>query len=193
MSVVSLPRQYGPKAPRHIARRVAYRRRPLATVVTLPARTDASQAYSLYLRACEVDEVDNEAGIALYERAIALDPKLALAYTNLGNCYFRLDRRDLAASLFQRAIEIDPAQPEAHHNLGYIKLRAGDVEGAIRMLEASVELDPLFAEGWYNLGMAREQRLGTHCSPAVRVCFQRFLKLAAKDDTYRVDALRRLA
>lgn len=193
MTVVALPRKFGPQAPAKVFRRVKYRRQAPAAVVAFPARSDAAQAYSLYLRACEVDEVDNEAGIALYERAIALDPKLALAYTNLGNCHFRLDRKDLAASLFQRAIEIDPAQPEAHHNLGYIKLRAGDVVGAIALLEASVKLDPAFADGWYNLGMAREQRLGTHCSPAVRVCFQRFLKLAGKDDTYREDALRRLA
>jgi len=140
-----------------------------------------------------VDEVDNAAGIALYEQAIALDPKLALAHTNLGNCHFRLGRSDLAARCFEKAIETDPTQPEAHHNLGYIKLLAHDLTGALPLLEKAVKLDPVFADGWYNLGMAHEERLGTRRSPVVRVCFQRYLKFASPDDSYQEQARRRLA
>lgn len=193
MSVVSLPRQYGPKAPRHIARRVAYRRRPLATVVALPARTNAAQAYSLYLRAVEVDETDNQAGIELYERAIALDPKLALAYTNLGNCFYRQRRADLARSFYVKALELEPTQPEANYNLGYISLEAGDVAAAIPLLEAAVASDPAFADAWFNLGMAHEQRLGTHRSPLIHRCFSRYLKLSGNEGEWTKLALRRLA
>jgi tetratricopeptide (TPR) repeat protein len=192
MTVVELPRKFGPKPPRHVFRRVSYTRRAPAEVVTFPVRS-AELAYNLYLTANVVDETDIEAGIALYERALALDPTLTLALTNLGNCHFRQGRPDLARELYQRALAFDPRQPEALHNLGYITLERGDAAAAVSLIEAAIEEDPCFADAWFNLGMARKRRLGTHLSPAVSVCFRRYLKLTGGGSEWADIARRNIA
>ena len=153
----------------------------IAEVVPLfrPAPVNAKlEAYALYLQGAKVDDNDITAGIALYERALELDPALALAHTNLGNCHYRLGRVSQARGCYEKALSVDPRQPEALYNLGYIAYNDdGDLTWAIFLLEAAVASDPAFADAWYNLGKAYRRRLGTHRSPKVRLCFARYLKL----------------
>jgi tetratricopeptide (TPR) repeat protein len=191
MSVVNLPRRLGPKAPRHIARRVKYLRAVPAPVVALPINSKA-RAFNLYLAASAVDGTDIPAGIAFYEQALKADPNLSIAVTNLGNCHFRQGAKDVARCCYERALELNPEQPEALYNLGYLALQAGDLEQAIVLLEESVSFDPEFAEAWYNLGEAYEKQLGTHKSPRVYRCFQQFVKFAPADDEFIESARSRL-
>lgn len=183
MTVVALPVQYGPKAPPKVFRRVRYLRAVPAVVVALPVDTKA-RAYNLYLAGSEIDETDIPAGLALYEQAIALDPQLSIALTNLGNCHHRLGRSDLARRCYESALEISPTQPEALYNLGYLLLCNSNLDRAIPMFEAALAEDPLMADAWFNLGLAYEQRLGTIRSPRVRRCFERFLRCAPQGDDW---------
>jgi tetratricopeptide (TPR) repeat protein len=115
----------------------------------------ARTAYDLYLRASKLDESAERYQEAreLYERAISLDPFLAIAYTNLGNLLFRTGDQSAAELLYCRALEIDPKQPEARYNLGYLMLERSKYAAAIDHFQSAVHLDPQFADAHFNLAM----------------------------------------
>jgi DNA-binding transcriptional MerR regulator len=119
----------------------------------------ARTAYDLYVQASALDEDPATYGQAeeLYERAIRLDPTLAIAYTNLGNIRFRRGDEKGAVDLYRRAIDVDTRQPEAHYNLGYVMLERGDARGATAYFEQALLGDPRFADAHFNLAMAWEQ------------------------------------
>ena len=116
-------------------------------------------AGELYTRASELDEDEATVDQAerLYLRAIALDPKLAVAYTNLGNVRWRRGDAKGAAALYHRALEIDPCQPEAQYNLGYLALDAGEASRAIPLFRGALESNPNFADAQVNLALAYAQ------------------------------------
>lgn len=59
-----------------------------------------------------------EGAILEYEKAIDLNPGLAVAYTRLGLAYDKIGQLDRAVSNHKKALEIDPNLAEAHKNLG---------------------------------------------------------------------------
>jgi tetratricopeptide (TPR) repeat protein len=122
-------------------------------------RERARTAYELYLRASQLDEDPATLGEAatLYERAVQLDPWLAIAYTNLGNIRFRSNDPEGAESLYRKALDVDPNQPEAQYNLGYVMLERGLPEAAVPLFEGALASDPKFSDAYFNLAMALEQ------------------------------------
>jgi tetratricopeptide (TPR) repeat protein len=122
-------------------------------------RERARTAYELYLRASQLDEDPSTVSEAetLYERAIQLDPWLAIAYTNLGNIRFRNNDPEGAEGLYRKALEVDKNQPEAQYNLGYVMLERGLPEAAIPLFEGALGADPRFSDAYFNLAMALEQ------------------------------------
>ncbi len=136
----------------------------------------ARTAYDLYVRASSLDEDSATYGEAeeLYERAIRLDPALAIAYTNLGNIRFRRGDEIGAERLYRQAIAIDPRQPEAHYNLGYVMLERSEATAATAHFERAIEGDPRFADAHFNLAMAWEQ-LGD--SERARTHWEKYLEL----------------
>lgn len=119
----------------------------------------ARTAYDLYVQASALDEDASTYDQAeeLYERAIRLDPSLAIAYTNLGNIRFRRGDEPGAEALYRRAIAIDPHQPEAHYNLGYVMLERGNAGVATEHFARALAGDPRFSDAHFNLAMAYEQ------------------------------------
>ena len=126
---------------------------------TTPAR--ARTAYEMYVQASTLDEnpATYDQAEELYQRAVRLDPSLAIAHTNLGNIRFRRGDDVGAESLYRLAIEVDPQQPEAHYNLGYVMLERGEARSATAHFERALAGDPRFADAHFNLAMAWE-RLG---------------------------------
>ncbi len=122
-------------------------------------RERSRTAYELYLRASQLDEdplsMDNAE--LLYREAIALDPWLAIAYTNLGNIRFRRHDAEAAEELYRKALEIDVRQPEAQYNLGYVMLERGQPELSVPLFHGAIEADPKFSDAYFNLAMAYEQ------------------------------------
>jgi tetratricopeptide (TPR) repeat protein len=151
MTVYRLPVQYGPRKPSHIKRRVKYRQ-PLASVRTL--RTDAERAYALYQHGVTVDDADPRAGLRIYSQALELDPTLAIAWTNLGNCRYKLHDTDGARAAYQQALRLDHEQPEALYNLGCLHAERGLHADAVPLLSAAVGFDRSFADAWFNLGIS---------------------------------------
>ena len=87
------------------------------------------------------------------ERALALNPRLAEAYTQRGRIqrYLDLDWVGANASI-QRAIALDPGNPE---NVGFAAFSAaqfGRSNEALAFARQAVDLDPLNANSWEGLG-----------------------------------------
>jgi len=139
----------------------------------------ARTAYELYTKASGLDDDPQTMAEAerLYQRAIELDPHLAIAYTNLGNIRFRRGEEDAAEKLYRRAIEVDDRQPEAHYNLGYVMLERGHPRVAAEFFERAIARDPRFADAHFNLAMAYEQIAERE---QARVHWKRYLELEPK-------------
>lgn len=123
----------------------------------------------------------------MYEQAISLDPRLSIAYTNMGNIHFRRRDIDKAAHYYQRALSLDSNQPEALYNLGYLELENGFPMAAIPLFRRSLAADPRFADAWFNLAMALEQ-IG---APAT-LQWQRYLSLEPNNSQWSEIARRHL-
>jgi TolB-like protein/predicted Ser/Thr protein kinase len=95
------------------------------------------------------------------ERAIALDPKYALAYAALGATYamryiHRTDPADLdrSARYSERALELDPELGEPYPWLSYAYMRQGRVEQSLLAGQKGVERQPDLVLPHYFLGAA---------------------------------------
>jgi Flp pilus assembly protein TadD len=139
-----------------------------------PARRRA--AYEAYLEGCRLDEDEStmERAEGCYRRAIALDPALANALTNLGNLRFRRGDAVEARALYQRATALDADQPEAWYNLGFLAFEASEMEEAARLFDRAVSSDPGFADAHFNLATALEE-LGR--SREARIHWETYLRL----------------
>ncbi|HLL73116.1 MAG TPA: tetratricopeptide repeat protein [Pyrinomonadaceae bacterium] len=104
--------------------------------------------------------------IRRFERAVELDPKFAMAYAELADCYALLNwyvepppegAFEQAKSAAERAVEADPNLAEAHASLGYIKLHYDhDWTGAETEFRRAIELRPgnALAHRWYAFNLA---------------------------------------
>lgn len=122
-------------------------------------------AYDAFLHACDLEarwhdtgaELDSNAfheAVAAYERAIAIDPNFAAAWTNLGGLMAEAGDLDGARDSFDEALRCDPHQPEARCNLAELALRAGEHDLAIEGFRGVLYLDPDHLEAHYGLARA---------------------------------------
>ena len=126
--------------------------------------TDNLEAYNYYLRGIEshhrLTKEAHAQARQLFERAIALDPQFALAYTMLGltlrqewDWGWSLDPQALerAFELAQKAIALDDSLAWAHSLLGMAYVRKEQPEQAIAEGERAIALDPNCAECYESL------------------------------------------
>jgi tetratricopeptide (TPR) repeat protein len=84
-----------------------------------------------------------DAAVAEFQKATDLDPKLAVAFVNLGGVY--IEKRDYAAATpsLKQAIKLSPNLEDAHRLLGYALLAQGYATEAIPHLEKAHDEDVL--------------------------------------------------
>lgn len=84
-----------------------------------------------------------DAAVAEFQKASELDPKLAVAFTDLGGVY--IEKHDYAAAIppLKRAIELSPSLEDAHRLLGYALLAQGYADEAIPHLQKAHEVNAL--------------------------------------------------
>jgi serine/threonine-protein kinase len=136
--------------------------------------TGDSEAYRLYLEGrYEWNKRTGdgfERAIRLFDRAIQRDPRFALAWAGLADCYLLQSSYyesppatalPLARHAAQVALSIDQQLAEAHSSLGYVKVYFdGDLAGAAREFERAIQLNPNYATArqWYSHCLMAEGR-----------------------------------
>jgi tetratricopeptide (TPR) repeat protein len=111
---------------------------------TQPENALASYYYALALwkqnRGSENHEALEQAR-SLFQKASAIDPKLDVAYLQLGNLEFARGSAPDAIAAFQRAIAANPESSEAHYRLGLAYKKTGDEARAQREFDRYKQLD----------------------------------------------------
>jgi tetratricopeptide (TPR) repeat protein len=120
------------------------------SALILPIYGCASESESHYNAGVKLHEQGRwEEAIAEYNKAIELDPNLAIVYNNRGAAYFETGQYDLAIADFNKAIELDPNLAMAYANRALAYTILGMDTEAEQDVEIAVQLgiDREFLEG----------------------------------------------
>jgi tetratricopeptide (TPR) repeat protein len=127
----------------------------LASLHALPSPAGADSAWGWFLEAMELEARGNDdAALVAYRKALAGDPAMAAAHTNLGNLHYRRGERGEARAAYEAALALDPEQPEARYNLANLLDDVGEREAARAEWTRVVIACPEFADAHYNLALA---------------------------------------
>lgn len=77
-----------------------------------------------------------------FRRALAMQPRWADAWNNLGNIYQDLRQPAEAISCYRRAIQFQPRSVYAWRNLGYVLKEQGEIAEGIAILEQAQQIEP---------------------------------------------------
>jgi TolB-like protein/Tfp pilus assembly protein PilF len=166
------------------------------------------EAYTLYLKGRfywnERTQQSVNKALKCFEKAAAIDPGFALAYSGLADCYNLLAGFDwmapdraypLAKSYSTKALEIDESLAEAHASLAVtLRNQLWDFGSAERELRRAIELRPSYAPAYHwlagvvgSLGRIEEalacEKTGVEIdpySPIVNTGFGYWLSVAGK-------------
>lgn len=92
--------------------------------------------------------------LADFDRAIALNPRIAQIWLDKGIVLHRLGRPDSALACFEEAVRIKPDYVPAWSNRGGMKLERGDIAGAIADFSEAIRIDPAFRDAYANRAIA---------------------------------------
>ena len=142
---------------------------PKAHDALVAGGTSATGAYGLYVQGRGylqrfdrgADNIDR--AIDALSRAVAIDPRYALAHTALGEAYWRrYDATrdatwiDQAVAHCETALGIDSRLAPVHVTLAMIARSRGRYEEAVAVAQRAVELDPVSSDAYRELGRAQE-------------------------------------
>lgn len=132
--------------------------------------TSDPEAYDYYLRGrrymYSMARRDYEHAIRMFEQAIEVDSKFALAYAGIADAYSHLYRyveatQDNAAKAkraSEQAVVLDPDSAEAHASRGLALFISDEHEAAQGEFEVARSLDANLFEAWYYDGLASSSR-----------------------------------
>lgn len=93
--------------------------------------------------------------ITVFEHALAVTERNALAHNNVGAAYDAKDRSCVRAlPHFMRALELKTDYADVYDNLGTCAYRTGKHEEAMRHFQKALEINPQFSRARVNLGLA---------------------------------------
>lgn len=103
--------------------------------------------------------------IALFQRAMKLEPGLARAHAALSFAHFQqtfnrypgVDDKDsgaLAAACADRSLELDEFDPFCNFVRGRVSWLTGDVDRSFDWLDRATQINPNFAQGFYSRALA---------------------------------------
>ena len=131
-----------------------------------PENLDAWEAYHLGIaHLYRFTEIDNRKAVALFTRAVSLEPGFARAHAGLSSAEFQnafnlypgVDRNDTIANATrsaEKSIELDRLDPLANFVMGRTHWLHGNTEASLPWLERALALNPNYAQGFYAHGLA---------------------------------------
>jgi predicted O-linked N-acetylglucosamine transferase (SPINDLY family) len=96
-----------------------------------------------------------DAAVASFDKAIALKPDYAEAYSNRGNALLALKQLDAAVVSFNKAIALKPGYAEAYYNRGVALKELQQLDAAVASFDHAFDLKP---EVHYLLGERQHAR-----------------------------------
>jgi tetratricopeptide (TPR) repeat protein len=126
------------------------------------------------------------------ERALSLNPSLAVAHAQMGRLKITVDYDWAGANAsFQRAVELEPGNPEGVGLAAGSAAELGRFDEAVKLARRAVDLDPLNADSWDSLGNIEfyagqldqaAAKSSTYTTlPTVRICMRlRITRLVGK-------------
>lgn len=127
-------------------------------LVQKPSDFDALHLYGLL----QLQTKEPNQALALIDKAIAINPKVAAAYSSRGNALHELKRLDEAVASYDKAIVIQPDYIIALNNRGNALNELKRFDEAIVSFDKAIAIQPDFADAFYNRGNALHvlKRLG---------------------------------
>jgi len=101
---------------------------------------------------------DFDQAIADYDKAIELDPKLAISYKKRGMAYANKGDYDRAIAEYTKAITLKPDDAGAYNCRGVAFSSKGDYEQAIIEYNKAIEIDPELALAYGNRGVVHSDK-----------------------------------
>jgi adenylate cyclase len=140
-------------------------RRALVSVAT-----SDPEAYDYYLRGrsymYSMARRDYEHAIRMFEQAISVDSKYALAYAGMADAYSHLyryaeattDNATRANRASEQAIVLDPESAEAHASRGLALLIGEKYDAAEQEFQTAITKNPNLFDAWHYYGLACSSR-----------------------------------
>ena len=112
---------------------------------------DAANAVALHLLGVLLIQTQRaEGGVALIDRALAINPSDVQALYNRGNALAGLRRFEEALASFERAVLIKPDYAEAHNNRGNVLLELKRPADALASYDKALAIAPHYADAHNN-------------------------------------------
>jgi tetratricopeptide (TPR) repeat protein len=121
---------------------------------------------------------NSERAIALFEKALSIDPENWGAHNFYGVTLFRMGKYDEAMLHFQAAIKVNPLNAQSLTNAGALEFSRGNLDAAKKYFEEAIDSTPRYAQAQFNLAMILT-REGRYAEAAAR--YEECLKYAADD------------
>jgi serine/threonine protein kinase/Tfp pilus assembly protein PilF len=90
--------------------------------------------------------------IGCFDKALAIDPKDAMAWSNKGAVLVQLERWEEAAACFDKALSNDPRLALAWHNKASVLIELGRGDEAMACFNKALAIDPRYVSAWNNKG-----------------------------------------
>jgi tetratricopeptide (TPR) repeat protein len=81
---------------------------------------------------------DLDTALVCYQKAVELDPSLAIAYNDIGVIYESKGWNDRAKAAYGKAVDLDPSLASAYYNLGSVYEKEGDLDQAVAYFKKRV-------------------------------------------------------
>ncbi len=99
---------------------------------------------------------DYSKALPSFEKALSLNPSLAVAWLNIGNIHFHRKKMEDARKAYKMAMKKDPNLSPAYCQTGLSYLEQGEPAKAAMPLERAIALDP--SDYWAHLGLSEYYR-----------------------------------
>lgn len=102
-------------------------------------------------------ENDHISAIEIYNRMLAYQTDMGLAWNNLGVAYRETGKPDDAFACFKKAVKFAPKMAEAWNNLGVAQDEQNLTQEALNSYEKAIEIDPNYVSPLLNRGISLQK------------------------------------
>ncbi len=127
-----------------------------AAIILHSPKTNAETVSSIITRGIMAAKSGNYyQAIKIYNKALEIDPNIALAYLSRGVSKMKLEDYSGAMTDFNKAIEINPRYAQAYLNRANLKVIMDEYSKAIEDYKKALEINPKLGEAYTGLGIAK--------------------------------------